>query len=79
MRRPLPSVAQSANYAASATTKRQRPAGRRRWKPKLAAASGGGAAAAETPIGLADGRYALVLVERLPQGAERLRRLARRR
>jgi hypothetical protein len=34
---------------------------------------------AETPIGLADGRYALVLVERLPQGAETLRRLARRR
>jgi hypothetical protein len=34
---------------------------------------------AETPIGLADGRYAIALVERLPQCSETLRRLARRR
>jgi hypothetical protein len=34
---------------------------------------------AETPVGLADGRYALALVERLPHGVESLRRLARRR
>jgi hypothetical protein len=34
---------------------------------------------AETPIGLADGRYVLALVERLPQGAETIRRFARRR
>jgi hypothetical protein len=33
----------------------------------------------ETPIGLADGRYAIALVERLPQGAETIRRFARRR
>jgi hypothetical protein len=33
----------------------------------------------ETPIGLADGRYAIALVERLPQCSETLRRLARRR
>jgi hypothetical protein len=33
----------------------------------------------ETAIGLADGRYALALVERLPQCSETLRRLARRR
>jgi hypothetical protein len=33
----------------------------------------------ETPIGLADGRYALALVERLPRGSETLRRLAGRR
>jgi hypothetical protein len=34
---------------------------------------------AETPLGLADARWALALVERLPTGAESLRRLARRR
>jgi hypothetical protein len=34
---------------------------------------------AETPIGLADGRCVLALVERLPQGAETIRRFARRR
>jgi hypothetical protein len=34
---------------------------------------------AETPLGLADARWALVLVERLPACAETLRRLARRR
>jgi hypothetical protein len=34
---------------------------------------------AETPIGLADGRFVLALVERLPQGAETLRRFAHRR
>jgi hypothetical protein len=34
---------------------------------------------AETPIGLADGRFVLALVERLPQGAETIRRFARRR
>jgi hypothetical protein len=34
---------------------------------------------AETPIGLADARWALALVERLPAGSEALRRLARRR
>jgi HEAT repeat protein len=34
---------------------------------------------AENPLGLADGRYALALVERLPSGVESLRRLARRR
>jgi hypothetical protein len=34
---------------------------------------------AETPLGLADARWALALVERLPQGAETLRRFARRR
>jgi hypothetical protein len=34
---------------------------------------------AETPIGLADGRYAIALAERLPQGAETIRRFARRR
>ena len=33
----------------------------------------------ETPIGLADGRYAIALVERLPQCPETLRRFARRR
>jgi hypothetical protein len=33
----------------------------------------------ETPIGLADGRYAIALVERLPQCSETLWRLARRR
>jgi hypothetical protein len=33
----------------------------------------------ETPIGLADGRYAIALVERMPQCSETLRRLARRR
>jgi hypothetical protein len=33
----------------------------------------------ETPIGLADGRYAIALVERLPQCCETLWRLARRR
>jgi hypothetical protein len=33
----------------------------------------------ETPIGLADGRHAIALVERLPQGAETVRRFARRR
>jgi hypothetical protein len=32
---------------------------------------------AERPLGLADGRYALVLVERLPDGVEPLRLLAR--
>jgi hypothetical protein len=32
---------------------------------------------AETPIGLADARWALALVERLPAGAESLRKLAR--
>jgi hypothetical protein len=34
---------------------------------------------AETPLGLAEARWALALVERLPTGAESLRRLARRR
>jgi hypothetical protein len=34
---------------------------------------------AETPTGLADARFVLALVERLPQGAETLRRFARRR
>lgn len=34
---------------------------------------------AETPIGLADGRFVLALVERLPQGAETIRRFASRR
>jgi hypothetical protein len=34
---------------------------------------------AETPIGLADGRYAIALVERLPHCSETLRRLAGRR
>jgi hypothetical protein len=34
---------------------------------------------AETPLGLTDARWALALVERLPQGAETLRRFARRR
>ena len=34
---------------------------------------------AETPIGLADGRYVFALVERRPQGAETIRRFARRR
>ena len=34
---------------------------------------------AETPIGLADARFVLALVERLPQGAETIRRFARRR
>jgi hypothetical protein len=33
----------------------------------------------ETPIGLADARWALALVERLPRGSETLRQLARRR
>jgi hypothetical protein len=33
----------------------------------------------ETPVGLADGRYAIALVERLPRCSETLRRLARRR
>jgi hypothetical protein len=33
----------------------------------------------EAPISLADGRYAIALVERLPQGAETIRRFARRR
>jgi hypothetical protein len=33
----------------------------------------------ETPLGLADARWALALAERLPTGAETLRRLARRR
>jgi hypothetical protein len=33
---------------------------------------------AERPLGLADGRYALVLVERLPDEVEPLRLLARR-
>jgi hypothetical protein len=34
---------------------------------------------AETPIGLADARFVFALVERLPQGAETLRRFARHR
>lgn len=34
---------------------------------------------AERPLGLADARFALVLVERLPGGAETLRGMARRR
>jgi hypothetical protein len=34
---------------------------------------------AETPIGLADARYVLALVDRLPRGAETIRRFARRR
>jgi hypothetical protein len=34
---------------------------------------------AETPTGLADARFVLALVERLPQGAETVRRFARRR
>jgi HEAT repeat protein len=34
---------------------------------------------AEHPVGLAEGRYALALVERLPGCAETLRHLARRR
>jgi hypothetical protein len=34
---------------------------------------------AETPLGLADARWALALVERLPAASESLRRLARRR
>ena len=34
---------------------------------------------AEKPVSLADARWALALVERLPTGAETLRRLARRR
>ena len=34
---------------------------------------------AEQPLGLADGRWALTLVERLPDDAEPLRLLARRR
>jgi hypothetical protein len=34
---------------------------------------------AETPIGLADARWVLALVERLPTGAESLRRFANRR
>jgi hypothetical protein len=34
---------------------------------------------AETSIGLADGRFVLALVERLLQGAETIRRFARRR
>jgi hypothetical protein len=33
---------------------------------------------AERPLGLADGRYALALVERLPESVEPLRLLARR-
>jgi hypothetical protein len=33
----------------------------------------------ETPLGLTDARLALALIERLPAGAETLRRLARRR
>jgi hypothetical protein len=44
-----------------------------------AAARWEGRLLAETPIGLADGRYVLALVERLPQGAETIRRFARRR
>jgi hypothetical protein len=34
---------------------------------------------AETPIGLAEGRWAIALVEQLPTCADTLRRLARRR
>jgi hypothetical protein len=34
---------------------------------------------AEMPIGLADARFVLALVERLPHGAETVRRFARRR
>jgi hypothetical protein len=40
---------------------------------------GGRQRPAATPIGLADARFVLALIERLPQGAEKVRRFARRR